>query len=117
MHLLITIAYDRLRKSLAKTPHALHYIYGNINSNTLYKMDFTGATLSERPAYDAEMVDFVFSTYCTVDAVKKEKKVTTRRVGIDVAKRKSAILKSLAIVKVPQIFGEVELDMYKHSHE
>src|SRR5437762_1901411 len=101
---------------LAKKYRPLTYIYNDYNnSNFLTMYTLTESTLSERPAYDAKMIDFVLSTYCTVEAIKKVVKVTKKHIGIDVAKRKDAILNSLAATKPLQIFGEVELDVFKHS--
>lgn len=71
-------------------------------------------TFSERPPYDPGMVDAVFSRYCTV-TVNTEK--TVRKGGVDVTKRKEAILNSLAASKAPvHVFGELEYGMIKKGH-
>ena len=70
---------------------------------------------SERPAYDANVVDAVFSKYCMAQAGKPQKMVINN-VGIDVTKRKDAIRKSLSFSRIQpvQIFGELELDISKN---
>ncbi|MCD6010228.1 MAG: hypothetical protein K0Q79_90 [Flavipsychrobacter sp.] len=71
----------------------------------------TKPNFSERPSYNASIVDDVFSRYCTVATVNAEK--TTKKGGIDVTKRKDAITKSLGAASHPHIFGELEMGLFK----
>ncbi len=69
----------------------------------------TKANFSERPSYNAGEVDAVFSKYCTAATVKAEN--NSSKSGIDVSKRRDAILKSLSVASKPQIFGELEMSL------
>lgn len=69
----------------------------------------TKANFSERPAYNADEVDAVFSKYCTTATANSEKDI--RKGGIDVGRRRDAILKSLSVASKPHIFGELEMGL------
>ncbi len=75
--------------------------------------EFTEATWSECPPYDAGIVDAVLSKYCTIQEVTAENR-PTKKAGIDISKRRDAIVNTLARNNKPiQIFGELELNMLK----
>lgn len=67
------------------------------------------ANFSQRPSYNAGVVDAVFSKYCTISTVNAEKDI--RKGGIDVTERRKAILKSLTATSKPHIFGELEMGL------
>ncbi len=69
----------------------------------------TKANFSERPQYDAGVVDAVFSKYCNTATANSEKDI--RKGGIDVGRRRDAILKSLSVASKPHIFGELEMGL------
>lgn len=71
----------------------------------------TKPNFSERPSYNASVVDDVFARYCTVATVNATKTIT--KGGIDVTKRRDAILKSLNTTNHSHIFGELEMGLLK----
>lgn len=60
---------------------------------------------SQRPAYNANVVDDILAKYCNLDSMKHD---TAK--GIDVTRRKEAILNSLNTTR-QHIFGELEMGL------
>jgi len=69
----------------------------------------TKANFSERPSYNAGEVDAIFSKYCSPTTVNASKK--PGKAGIDVTKRRDAIIKSLSVASKAHIFGELEMSL------
>ncbi len=73
-------------------------------------------TFSERPPYDPGTTDALFSRYCTISALPAEKAVAKK--GVDVAKRKEAILAGLRSGSKPvHVFGELEFGLISGKPE